>query len=131
MKKADSITIPGAVDLHVHLREPSTIEAENIKSGTRAGLLGGQVLICDMPNNPGSPTWTMDRLMDKQKRIERSAYIPVATYAGSQPESNNLDELAAMATKSIGLKLYGAPTTGNPSIMRRSNLIRLLKNGTN
>lgn len=109
----DHITIPGAIDLHVHLREPSTIEAETIKSGTKASLLGGHVLVCDMPNNPGSPTWTMERLLDKQRRITKSSFIPVATYAGSQPESDNLDELTAMAPLSIGLKLYGAPTTGN------------------
>lgn len=112
-KAAQIITIPAAVDMHVHLREPSLIKAENFKSGTKAALLGGYGLVCDMPNNPGNPTWSLQQLKEKQRRINSSAYIPVATYAGSQPESNNLAELEMMAPQAIGLKLYGSATTGN------------------
>lgn len=110
---SDTITIPGALDLHVHLREPGNNKAETIRSGTRAALRGGYVLVCDMPNNPGNPTWSAAKLDEKHKIIKESAAIPVATYAGAQPESDNLSELPAMAAGSIGLKLYGAPTTGN------------------
>ena len=112
-KLPTTITIPAAIDLHVHLREPGLNKAETIASGTKAALLGGYGLVCDMPNNPGSPIWSKQLLDKKQAIIKRTAYIPVATYAGSQPESNNLDELVKMAPTSIGLKLYGAPTTGN------------------
>ncbi len=110
---ADTLTIPGVVDLHVHFREPGDNKAETIKSGSQAALLGGYVLVCDMPNNPGNPTWSLERLSKKQAIITRSSYIPMAAYAGSQPDSNNLEELAAMAPQAIGLKLYGAATTGN------------------
>jgi dihydroorotase len=108
-----TITIPGAIDLHVHFREPGSNKAETIKSGSKAALMGGYVLACDMPNNPGNPTWSLEKLDEKQGIIKRKSYIPMGTYAGSQPESNNLNELAKMASKSIGLKLYGAATTGN------------------
>jgi dihydroorotase-like cyclic amidohydrolase len=37
----------------------------------------------------------------------------VLTYAGSQPEKNNIDELEKMAQYSVGLKLYSSATTGN------------------
>lgn len=110
---ADTITIPGAVDLHVHFREPGDNKAETIKSGSKAALLGGYVLVCDMPNNPGNPTWSLERLEQKQSIIKKTSYIPMAAYAGSQPESNNLDELTKMAPSCVGLKLYGAATTGN------------------
>lgn len=110
---SERITIRGGVDLHVHLREPGTNSAENISSGTRAALLGGYALVCDMPNNPGHPTWTTRAMMEKHGIIAFDAYVPVATYAGSQPESDNVGELASMAKLAIGLKLYGAPTTGN------------------
>lgn len=108
-----TITLPGAIDLHVHLREPSNNKAETIASGTKAALTGGYALICDMPNNPGMPTWTAERLKDKQERINKSAYIPVGAYAGAQPESDNLDELTEMAKTAIGLKLYGSPNVSN------------------
>jgi dihydroorotase len=110
---ADTITIPGAVDLHVHFREPGTNKAETIRSGSRAALMGGYVLVADMPNNPGNPTWSAEKIAEKHSLIKKTAFIPMAVYAGSQPESDNLAEFAAMAPKAIGLKLYGAATTGN------------------
>lgn len=112
MAEPKTITIPAAVDLHVHFREPGTNKAETIASGSKAALLGGYGLVCDMPNNPGNPTWTMKRLKKKQGIIKRTTYLPIAVYAGAQPESNNLDELPAMAKDAIGLKLYAAATTG-------------------
>lgn len=111
--KPKTVTVPAAIDIHVHFREPGDNKAETIASGSRAAALGGYGLVCDMPNNPGSPIWTLERLNQKQAIIEKSSVIPIATYAGSQPDSNNREELAEMAKKCIGLKLYGAATTGN------------------
>ncbi len=104
---------PGAIDLHTHLREPSTNTSETIESGTRAALLGGFVLLADMPNNPGMPVWDLERMMTKHEIAEQSAWIPTAFYAGAQPESDNVGQLARMAPHAVGLKLYGDPTTGN------------------
>lgn len=122
-----TITIPGAVDLHVHLREPGNNKAETIASGTRAALHGGYVAVCDMPNNPGQPIWSLACLSEKQKIIRKKAFIPVGTYAGAQPESDNLAELPAMAETSIGLKLYGAPTTGNDKDYQAADFSKIVK----
>jgi len=111
-KLPETIELPGAVDLHVHFREPGINKAETIKSGSKVALASGYVLVCDMPNNPGGPTWSEEKLIQKQNIINQTAYIPVATYAGAQPDSDNLDELPKMSVSAIGLKLYGAPTTG-------------------
>jgi dihydroorotase len=110
---AETITIPGGVDLHVHFREPGDNKSETIESGTNAAQAGGYALVCDMPNNPGRPTWTAERMSEKHDIARRSAEIAIAFYAGAQPESDNIGELAAMSEMAIGLKLYGAPTTGN------------------
>lgn len=112
MKQPELLTLPGGIDLHVHLREPGTSSAETIASGTRAALLGGFALVCDMPNNPGRPTWDLARIKEKHDIIRDSAFIPVATYAGAQPEADNVGELERMSAESIGLKIYGAITTG-------------------
>ena len=104
---------PGAIDLHVHLREPGNNTAETIESGTRAALLGGFVLVADMPNNPGAPVHSLDRLVAKHEIAERDAWIPTAFYAGAQPETYEPGNLTEMAPHAIGLKLYGDPTTGN------------------
>jgi len=110
---ANTLTLPGFVDVHTHLREPSTNDVETIANGTRAAMIGGFVLICDMPNNPGNPTWSEEKLDEKIAIAARDAHIPTDFYAGAQPESDNIGELAGMARKAVGLKLYGAPTTGN------------------
>lgn len=108
------LRLPAPIDIHVHLREPSSSSAENIKSGSESAKLGGMNLICDMPNNPGNPTWSGDKVSEKVAIATKSAQIPVIFYAGSQPESDNLGEFSAMVTAgAVGLKLYGAPTTGN------------------
>ncbi len=112
-RAVQTITLPGAIDLHIHLREPSNNKAETIKSGSQAALLGGYSLVCDMPNNPGNPTWTLERVEEKQRLIRRNSHMPIAVYGGAQPESDNLNELGEMSKRSIGLKLYGSPNVTN------------------
>lgn len=107
------ITIPGAVDIHTHLREPGTNLAETYDSGTAAAMYGGYVVVNDMPNTPGRPTWTTERIYEKAGLIVYHANLPMALYAGSQPDSDNIGELAGMAKYAIDLKLYGSATTGN------------------
>lgn len=110
---AETLTLPGAIDLHVHLREPSDNTSETIRSGTKAALEGGFILVADMPNNPGRPTWSRELIDEKIEIAKRDARIPVAFYAGAQPEADNVGELSKMSERAIGLKLYGDPTTGN------------------
>ena len=44
---------PGFIDLHTHLREPGFEDKEDIESGSLAGVHGGFVALCCMPNtNP-------------------------------------------------------------------------------
>jgi dihydroorotase len=44
------IVAPGFFDIHVHLREPGTEEAETIGSGGNAAVAGGFVAVAAMPN---------------------------------------------------------------------------------
>ena len=45
--------IPGAIDLHVHLREPGFEHKETIHTGTLSAAKGGVTTVCAMPNtNP-------------------------------------------------------------------------------
>ncbi len=111
-KSPEVITTPAFVDMHVHLREPGTNKAETIQSGTRAALLGGYALVADMPNNPGRPTWTDEAIFEKHQIAKKDSFIPIGFYAGWQPESEEM-VTNLLALSSLGLKLYGAPTTGN------------------
>jgi dihydroorotase len=118
---------PGAIDLHVHLREPGTNTAENIESGTRAALMGGFVLVADMPNNPGAPVHSLSALIAKHVIAEQKAWIPTAFYAGAQPETYQPGSLTEMAPHAIGLKLYGDPTTGNDNTYEAADFQEIVK----
>jgi dihydroorotase-like cyclic amidohydrolase len=111
-KLPETIALPGAIDLHVHWRQPGDNKSETIKSGSRAAALGGFVLACDMPNNPGRPTKNLAEVLHKQSIALDKSYIPYATYAGSQPEYDNLGGLWGMSRQCVGLKLYMGHTTG-------------------
>ena len=48
-----NLIIPGAIDVHVHLREPGYTHKETIETGTMASAKGGVTTIMSMPNlNP-------------------------------------------------------------------------------
>src|SRR5690242_8174525 len=44
------IVAPGFFDIHVHLREPGTEEAETIATGGQAAVAGGFTAVAAMPN---------------------------------------------------------------------------------
>ena len=46
----DCLVMPGAVDVHVHLREPGFEYKETVKSGTMSCAKGGVTSIMSMPN---------------------------------------------------------------------------------
>ncbi len=52
----NKITLPGLVDMHVHLRDPGQTHKEDFFSGTSAALAGGFTTVIDMPNNKTAVT---------------------------------------------------------------------------
>ena len=42
--------IPGAIDMHVHFREPGYTHKEDWETGTRAAAMGGVTTVFEMPN---------------------------------------------------------------------------------
>lgn len=116
MARAETITIPAAIDPHFHGREPSPInKSETFASGSRAMMLGGFAVVIDMSNTPGRPTNDAGRVQEKHSIIEERAYVAMGTAAGAQPEDNNVGRLPDMAPLSAFLKSYLGKTTGNPN----------------
>lgn len=72
--RADGLfLLPGAIDSHVHFRDPGYPHKETWKTGSAAAACGGVTTVFEMPNtNP--PTGTVQALRLKQKAAE-SSYV--------------------------------------------------------
>src|SRR3954469_24557414 len=53
---AGMLVLPGAVDIHVHFREPGATHKEDFRHGTIAAACGGVTTVCDMPNTKPAVT---------------------------------------------------------------------------
>lgn len=96
--------IPGAIDVHVHFREPGFSHKETWLSGSQAAAVGGVTTVFDMPNtNP--PTRDLKALEAKRSIIERQTIIDFGIY-GLIGEDNH-DQLEPMSKSgAVSFKLY-------------------------
>ena len=102
--------LPGLTDIHVHLREPGATHKEDWDSGTAAALAGGFTTVLAMPNTQPAITdaVTLKISIDAADAKARCDY---AQYIGGN--SFNSAELAKLAGKTAGLKLYLDQTYGD------------------
>ena len=78
--------LPGAIDVHVHFRDPGYPQKEDFGSGTAAAAFGGVTTVFDMPNT--LPTIaTAEALAAKHKIASEKAYIDYGLYAVLGEES--------------------------------------------
>ena len=47
---SELVVAPGLIDIHVHLREPGSEDAETVATGAQAAAAGGFTAVCAMPN---------------------------------------------------------------------------------
>ena len=74
------LVMPGAVDVHVHFREPGFVAKETIKTGTEASAKGGFTAVMPMPNlNPCPDSY--ENLKVEMDIINRDAVIDCYPYA--------------------------------------------------
>uniref|UniRef100_A0A8D0H4D2 Carbamoyl-phosphate synthetase 2, aspartate transcarbamylase, and dihydroorotase n=1 Tax=Sphenodon punctatus TaxID=8508 RepID=A0A8D0H4D2_SPHPU len=100
---SDCPTLPGLIDIHVHLREPGAPHKEDFSSGTAAALAGGITMVCAMPNT--SPALTdASSFALAQKLAEAGARCDFALFLGAS--SDNASSLGPLATAAAGLKMY-------------------------
>src|SRR5437660_10354314 len=72
--------LPGAIDVHVHLRDPGYPHKEDFASGTAAAAFGGVTTVLDMPNT--LPTvGTAETLADKHRIAAEKAFVDYGLYA--------------------------------------------------
>jgi dihydroorotase len=103
--------IPGAIDVHVHVREPGMTHKEDWTTATRAAAAGGVTTIFDMPNTD-PPTWTLEALALKRDAAERQAHVNFGLYG--LLDERTLDSLEPLMDAGVvAFKLFYGNTTGN------------------
>lgn len=106
---SETITLPGLIDIHVHLRDPGQTQKEDFTTGTSAALAGGFTFVGDMPNN-AEPITTIEKLKQKREIAKAKIVSDIGFHYGSL--GDNLDTFAEASQLSVGLKLYLNKTTG-------------------
>jgi len=102
--------LPGAIDVHVHFRDPGYPHKEDFASGTAAAAFGGVTTVFDMPNTI-PPTGTAEALAAKQKMAAEKAHVDFGLY-GLLGEDTIEHVPALIEGGVIGFKLYMGNTFG-------------------
>ena len=102
--------LPGAIDSHVHFRDPGYAHKEDWGSGSAAAACGGVTTVFDMPNtNP--PTGSLEALALKQKNAAIS-HVDYGIYG--LLDEDNIDQLEALIDAGVtGFKCFMGNTFGN------------------
>ncbi|MHA1930324.1 MAG: dihydroorotase [Candidatus Thorarchaeota archaeon] len=95
--------LPGAIDIHVHLRDLKQSEKENYSTGTMAAAAGGVTTVVDMPNSI-PPVIDNDTLQEKIASARSRRYVNVGFYTGLQKNPSALDP--DTASNVLGIKVY-------------------------
>ncbi|MHA1587279.1 MAG: amidohydrolase family protein, partial [Candidatus Thorarchaeota archaeon] len=99
----DLYILPGAIDIHVHLRDLNNSDKEDFATGTRAAAAGGVTTVIDMPNsNP--PTLDRDSLAEKMDSAKEKRFVNVGFYCGIQRKTSDFD--AQIVPDILGFKVY-------------------------
>lgn len=105
-----TITLPGLIDVHTHLRVPGGEHKEDFQTGTAAALAGGITMILGMPNT-SPPLSTPGVLEETVAKVERDAACDVGLFAGASPPV--IDQLPSLASQTVALKIYLNDTFGD------------------
>lgn len=107
---AGRMLLPGAIDCHVHFREPGLTAKATIASESAAAVAGGVTSYIDMPNTV-PPTVTLDAWADKMRRAEATSLANYAFMIGAT--ADNLDQLQrADYTRVAAVKVFMGSSTG-------------------
>jgi len=102
--------LPGAIDVHVHFRDPGYPHKEDWESGTAAAAFGGVTTVFDMPNTI-PPTATAEILEAKHAIAASKAHVDYGLYGLLGEDTiERVPELVAGGV--IGFKCYMGNTFG-------------------
>src|SRR5262245_3656109 len=115
------IVAPGFFDIHVHLREPGTEEAETIGSGGDAAVAGGFTAVAAMPNTkpPNDNPSITHYIISEARRSSPARVFPIGAITKEQ-KGETLAEIGEMLEAGIaGISDDGKPVM-NAQLFRRA-----------
>jgi len=115
------IVAPGFFDIHVHLREPGTEEAETIASGGSAAVAGGFTAVAPMPNTkpPNDNPSITHYIISEARRSSPARVFPIGAITKEQ-KGEALAEIGEMFEAGIaGVSDDGKPVM-NAQLFRRA-----------
>ena len=119
--------LPGAIDPHVHFREPGQPEKEDLESGSRAAAAGGVTAFLDMPNNIPNAT---DRLTLENKiaLAGRKAVTHHGFFIGATKD--NVSDLQSVEGMDgvCGIKIFMGSSTGDLLVHEQKHLEDIFAN---
>jgi len=102
--------LPGAIDTHVHFRQPGMEYKATIGSESKAALAGGVTTFLDMPNTK-PPAVDQETLQQKISIARNDSWINYGFYVAVTDE--NYRDINGFASLAAGIKLFYGATTGN------------------
>lgn len=112
--------LPGAIDDHVHFRDPGLTHKADILSESRAAAAGGVTSIMDMPNTLPQTT-TLEALDAKLNLLDERCIVNHSAYFGAT--NNNYGDFARLDRSRVcGIKLFMGSSTGNMLVDRMESL---------
>lgn len=115
------LILPGAIDPHVHFRQPGQAYKEGITNASKAALKGGVTTVLDMPNNK-PPCTTLQRILAKKELFRKKALVNWGLHLhGQWPAPPNVKK----EIKSV--KVFMARSSALPAITETEELKKLFR----
>ena len=124
----NKIVLPGLMDTQVHFREPGSVEAEDLHSGSRAAIVGGITSVFEMPNT--NPPTTNFEEFQKKINIGKRMYCNHAFYFGATAENYQLLEKLKDLDGCCGIKLFAGSSTGNLLVDKEDDIEKVFKHAS-
>ncbi|MBO7114728.1 MAG: dihydroorotase [Bacteroidaceae bacterium] len=120
--------LPGAIDDHVHFRDPGLTHKADFTTESHAAAAGGVTTVFDMPNCIPQTT-TLEAIEDKFKGASDCCLVNHSFYLGATHD--NLQEIERIDPSRIcGIKLFMGSSTGGMLLDDKESLKSLFRAAT-
>ena len=102
------LLLPGAIDVHVHFREPGFSHKETWETGSKSAAAGGVTTVVDQPNT--EPPTIDGASFDAKATLAEASYVDYGINGGVVPDWNP-DELFSRPLFALG-EVFLADSTG-------------------